>query len=79
MKAFTQMMRKFVYYGEEVGKVANQDLTSDVDTLGRDDTFGNAIKLMLDNLNNIFGEINTATNQVATGANQIADGAQALA
>ncbi|MDR1670035.1 MAG: methyl-accepting chemotaxis protein, partial [Oscillospiraceae bacterium] len=79
MKAFTQMMRKFVYYGEAVNKVAEQDLTIDVATLGGSDTFGNAITTMLNNLNNMFGEINNSTAQVSTGAKQIADGSQALA
>jgi methyl-accepting chemotaxis protein len=38
MKAFTQMMRKFVYYGEVVNAVAGKDLTITVDTLGDSDT-----------------------------------------
>jgi methyl-accepting chemotaxis protein len=79
MKAFTQMMRKFVYYGEAVNTVAHQDLSVEVTTLGANDTFGNAIGLMLNNLNDMFGEINSSTAQVSTGSKQIADGAQALA
>jgi methyl-accepting chemotaxis protein len=79
MKAFTQMMRKFVYYGEAVNTVAHQDLSAEVTTLGANDTFGNAITMMLNNLNDMFGEINASTAQVATGSKQIADGAQALA
>jgi methyl-accepting chemotaxis protein len=79
MNAFTKMMRKFVYYGETVNRVAERDLTVKVDTLGPTDTFGNAIVQMTDNLNNMFTEINTATAQVSSGAGQIADAAQALA
>ena len=79
MKAFTQMMRKFVYYGGAVNRVAQQDLTFEVETLGEVDTFGNAIKQMTVNLNQMFTEINNSTVQVSTGAKQVADGAQALA
>jgi methyl-accepting chemotaxis protein len=79
MKAFTQMMRKFVYDGEAVTPVASQDLRVQVETLGDRDTFGNAISQMVDSLNGMFGEINNSTAQVNTGAKQIADGSQALA
>ncbi len=79
MKAFTQMMRKFVYYGETLHQVAERDLTVKVETLGPQDTFGVAITTMTDNLNSIFEEINTASSQVSTGSHQVADGAQALA
>jgi methyl-accepting chemotaxis protein len=73
------MMRKFVYYGGVVDTVAHQDLTVTVDALGPNDTFGNALKQMLENLNRMFSEINGASNQVSTGSVQIADGAQLLA
>jgi methyl-accepting chemotaxis protein len=79
MSAFTKMMRKFVYYGEMVNHVADQDLTVTVDTLGPNDTFGNAIARMTGNLNGMFGDISASTLQVSTGSKQIADGAQALA
>jgi methyl-accepting chemotaxis protein len=79
MNAFTKMMRKFVYYGEIVGIVAEKDLTVQVQKLGEQDTFGNSLELMVDNLNKMFSEINTSSNQVSTGAVQIADGAQLLA
>ncbi len=79
MSAFTQMMRKFVYYGEALNRVAERNLTEDVDTLGPKDTFGVAITQMTDNLNSIFEEINSSSAQVSTGSHQVADGAQALA
>ncbi len=79
MKAFTQMMRKFVYYGETVTQVADRDLTVKVEKLGANDTFGNAIENMVDSLNEMFGEIQKSTGQVSTGSKEIADGAQILA
>ena len=79
MKAFTQMLRKFVYFGEAVTKVANQNLTIEVETLGPNDTFGNALREMVDNLSHVFSEMRESSTQVTTGAKQIADGAQSLA
>jgi methyl-accepting chemotaxis protein len=77
--AFTPMMRKFVYYGECLGDIANNDFTRDIKTLGDNDTMGNALVIVTSALNEAFGEINNATTQVAEGSKQIADSAQTLA
>jgi methyl-accepting chemotaxis protein len=79
MKAFTRMMHKLAYYGEAVRAVANKDLTISVETLGGEDTFGNAIGLMAGNLSGMFLEINDTAVQVSDSSVQIADGAQHLA
>ncbi|MCL1983750.1 MAG: methyl-accepting chemotaxis protein [Clostridiales bacterium] len=59
--------------------IADGDLTVEVETLSAEDTIGNSVKNMVENLNSMFGEINSATAQVSTGSNQVADGAQSLA
>jgi methyl-accepting chemotaxis protein len=79
MAAFAGMMDKFVYYGEQLVKVSQRDLSISVDILGPDDTMGNAIKDVVDSLNEIFTEINGAAAQVSSGSNEIASAAQALA
>jgi methyl-accepting chemotaxis protein len=79
MAAFVRMMNKFVHYGELLVKVSHKDLSIAVDTLGPDDTMGNAIKDVVDNLNEVFIEINGAAAQVSSGSNEIASAAQALA
>jgi methyl-accepting chemotaxis protein len=79
MKAFARMMRKFVYYGEALNAVAGNDLTVTVETLGEADTFGNAIKTMVESLNAMFSAISEASGQVSGGSVQISDGAQLLA
>jgi methyl-accepting chemotaxis protein len=79
MKAFTQMMRKFVYYGETLNTVSQKNLNLTVETLGEKDTFGNAMSSLVEGMNMMFGEINTASNQVSSGSVQIADGSQMLA
>jgi methyl-accepting chemotaxis protein len=79
MAAFSRMMNKFVYYGEQLVKVSQRDLSIAVDILGPEDTMGNAIKDVVDSLNEIFSEINSAAAQVSSGSNEIASAAQALA
>ncbi len=79
MKAFTNMMRKFVYYGESLNKVANKDLTISIETLGTDDTFGNSMVQMVDELNGMLSQIQNSTEQVSVGSSQVSDGAQSLA
>ncbi|GHV08157.1 methyl-accepting chemotaxis protein [Clostridia bacterium] len=76
---FSAAMQQFVYYGDQVTSVASNDLTVDIKTLGGEDTIGNALVRMVQNLNESFNEINDATGQVSSGSKQIADGAQGLA
>ena len=59
--------------------VANGDLTVNVDVLSEKDVLGVSLLQMVDNLNNMFAEIQSSTAQVATGSKQIADGSQSLA
>ena len=59
--------------------IAGGDLTHEVKLLTDKDTMGKAMKQMVDNLNNMFAEINASTNQVSVGSKQVADGAQSLA
>ncbi|MDL2234442.1 methyl-accepting chemotaxis protein, partial [Ruminococcaceae bacterium OttesenSCG-928-L11] len=59
--------------------VADGDLTPQVKQASDQDTIGNAIALMLTNLNGMFSEINGISAQVASSSNEIANGAQSLA
>jgi methyl-accepting chemotaxis protein len=59
--------------------ISDGDLTRDLRVLSESDTMGVSLRKMLENLNNMFGEIHVSTSQVSSGSKQIADGAQALA
>jgi len=59
--------------------VANGDLTTVVAHRSPNDSYGNALQKMVDNLNEMFSEIKTASEQVTVGSSQIADGSQILA
>jgi len=60
-------------------RIGDGDLTITPSILSDKDKVGKALTAVVDNLNNMFGEINTATAQVSSGSKQIADGAQSLA
>jgi len=63
----------------ELESVANGDLSIDVEVLSDKDVLGLSIRRTIENLNNIFSEINVSSNQVSSGAKQVANGAQTLA
>ncbi|MGD9559042.1 MAG: methyl-accepting chemotaxis protein [Oscillospiraceae bacterium] len=79
IKAFTEFVDRVTYVGECMERVANKDLTVEVELLSDQDTMGIALQDMLANLNGMFAEINSISSQVATAANEIAMGAQSLA
>jgi len=64
---------------DKLETIAGGDLTVDVQTLSNADTMGISLGHVVDNLNEMFGSVQTSTSQVSTGAKQVADGAQALA
>ncbi|MDR0862701.1 MAG: HAMP domain-containing methyl-accepting chemotaxis protein [Oscillospiraceae bacterium] len=79
LKAFLEMLERLAQYGRLLQMVASRDLTVRVEPLGDDDVVGTALFSMVDNLSDMFGEINSSASQVAAGSQQIANGAQTLA
>jgi methyl-accepting chemotaxis protein len=79
LAAFVKMLEQFVYYGKCLSAVAARDMTLKVKTLSERDTCGNALRDMLDNLNESFGEVNMSASQVSSGAEQVAQASQNLA
>lgn len=76
--AFAGFVDHMVYAGECLGKVANNDLTIDVNLVGPEDTMGKALKTLVDNLNAAFHNISSAADQVSTGSQQVSDTSIAL-
>lgn len=73
------MSHRLQLVGETLKRVAAGDLTIEMDLLSEQDTMGEAVSHMEQNLNKIFSELNIASDQVAAGSRQIAQGAQGLA
>ena len=59
-------------------QIASGNLLVDVDIASNKDEFGNAFAEMVDNLNEIMGNVIDATTQVAAGASQVSSASQAL-
>ena len=76
--SFLSMVNNIKTQVEALVAIADSNLTVSVIPRCDSDIMGNAIEKMIDNLNNILGEVNIATEQVSVGASQIACGAQAL-
>ncbi len=58
--------------------IARGDLTQDVLVTSSNDQLGNALKIMLEGLRDMVGNIQVAGEQIATGAGQVSDASQAL-
>ncbi len=76
--AFNQMINKLIKIAHDLETVASGDLTVDIEVISHEDTIGNALTKMLDNLNMMFREINVAAEQVNSGADQVSSASQAL-
>jgi len=64
---------------QNLSHMADGDFSIEITPLSEKDHISISMLKMRDNLNAMFGEIQTTTAQVATGSKQIADGAQVLA
>lgn len=76
--AFAGFVDHMVYAGECLGKVASNDLTINFNLLSSEDTMGNALKTLLNNLNYAFHNISSVADQVSTGSQQVSDTSIAL-
>lgn len=79
INSFAAMMDSLIIKAGLLERVADGDLTMDVPLSSPEDTMGNAMHSMVDNLNTMFGEIKSVAEQVGTASAEIATGAQTLA
>lgn len=78
-KAFHSILESTRQQVVVIEKLANGDLTQDVQKRGDKDTMSKALAQTIERLNALFADINSATEQVFSGAKQVADGATSLA
>lgn len=77
--AFVAMMDSIIAKSSVLERVAAGDLRVQVERESEQDTLGNSVYHMTENLNAMFSEINMASTQVETVASQVSDAAQLLA
>ena len=76
---YVAMMDRFSYLSGELDKVAEGDLTAEIDVASENDAMGKSLEIMIDRLNSMFVEINRSSAQVTSATKQTADGALSLA
>ncbi len=76
--AFAKFIDRLVYIGECLSKVADHDLSLEIELLSEKDTMGNALQTLLTDLNSAFRDITAAADQVSGGSQQVADSSTAL-
>ena len=79
INAATAFVNRLGEVSKYMETIATGDLTMDVNLLSEADVMGRSLQMMVENLNHMFSEIQSATAQVNIGSKQIADGAQSLA
>ena len=77
--AFHGVVKSLHEVSEDLKEVASGNLTKDITIRSDRDLLNIALNDMVNNLNRMFGDIQSSTAQVSTGSKQIADGAQTLA
>ena len=79
ISACATFVKRITEMGEILTRVADGDLSVDIEVLSDADMMGQALKNMINNLNLMFSEINIASSQVTSGASQVANSSQSLA
>ncbi len=78
LKSFAAFVDNMTYADECLEKIANNDLSLDIKLVSEQDTMGNSLKMLLENLNEAFREITNASDQVAVSSQQVSDTSIAL-
>lgn len=60
-----------LHISEELGQIAEGDLTTEIEVISEKDVMGNSLNQTIENLNNMFREIYSASTLVATEAQRI--------
>ena len=72
-------VKRITDVGDILEKIAEGDLSVDIEALSEADVMGRSLKKMIVSLNAMFSEINTASSQVTAGATQVANSSQTMA
>ena len=78
-RSFGALIGSLTNTASALQELSRGNFTVKVEQLSEADTTGKSLKLLVDSMNDMFGEINTASSQVTMGSAQISDGAQMLA
>ncbi|WP_369283500.1 methyl-accepting chemotaxis protein [Oscillibacter sp. GMB15532] len=77
-RAYVKMTTSTAKMAEEVGKIADGDLTIEIEARSEEDVLGSALLGLVQKFNILAGNIISSANQVNSGANQVAYTSTAL-
>ena len=72
-------IRHVSHIADALEKLAAGDLSIEIEVLSNSDTLGVPLRMVADNMNEMFENIKASATQVSMGAKQVADGALSLA
>ncbi|SHJ76316.1 Methyl-accepting chemotaxis protein [Malonomonas rubra DSM 5091] len=76
--AINKMTESLKAKAEEAKQIAQGNLQVQVSVASEHDTMGQAFKTMVENLNEVLGEVARASDQINSGSQQVSDTAQSL-
>ena len=77
-RSLNEMVEHLNIYAGHAQEIANGNLMVEVHVRSAQDTFGCALKEMVENLRSIIGGVQTAADLIAAGSGQVSDGSQSL-
>jgi len=78
-RSFGLLVQHMADIENELSKIADGDLSVNIKVVSERDRIGLSMEKVVENLNNMFREINASASHVTTGSKQIAEGAHFLA
>ena len=72
------MLKSLQYKEQVVTRIAQKDLTVEVDPASDKDKLGYSLKEMVESLNELLGQVNSSVEQVNSGADQVSQASQNL-
>jgi methyl-accepting chemotaxis protein len=76
--ALNEMVESLKYKAGLLQRVANGDLTIDVELASQKDGLGKSLLTMKDSLNEVLGQVNTGVDQFVSGSDQVSQASQSL-
>ncbi|MFP4375710.1 MAG: methyl-accepting chemotaxis protein [Spirochaetales bacterium] len=73
-----EMLASLKYKADIIERISKGDLTVDPQLASADDGLGKSLVTMVDSLNDILGQVDSAVDQVAAGAQQVSSASQDL-
>ena len=79
MAAMERMLESLKHKTNVASQIADGNLDVKVELASDQDELGKSLQVMVHHLNNVLGEVNSASDSIASGSNQVSSSSQSLA